>query len=68
MDSSEYNKEPVFYCSSCLSLKIKQVASGLNLDYCDECGSTDIGQTDIETWRSLHKKRYGFDYLTKELK
>lgn len=68
MDSSNYNDEPVFYCKSCLSLKIKTVASGLDLDYCDECGSTDIGQTDIETWRRLYKERYGFDYLTKELK
>ena len=35
------------------------------LDYCDECGSTAIGTTDIETWRQLYKDRNGFDYLEK---
>ena len=67
MDSSNYNDEPVFYCKNCLSLKVKMVASGLDLDYCDECGSTDIEQTHIEEWRKLYRERYGFDYLTKEL-
>jgi hypothetical protein len=50
-----------------LSLRVKTVASGLNLDYCDECGSTDIEQSHIEEWKKLYKERYGFDYLTKEL-
>lgn len=68
MNTSDYNNEPVYYCKSCLSLKIKTVTAGLDLDYCDECSSTDIGQTDIETWRNLYKERYGFDFLTKELK
>lgn len=36
-------------------------------DYCDECGSSDIVQTDIATWRSLYKERYGFDYLDSNL-
>ena len=67
MDSSNYNDEPVFYCKSCLSLAVKTVVSGLDLDYCDECGSTDIEQTHIEEWRKLYRERYGFDYLTKEL-
>lgn len=39
-----------------------------DFDYCDECGTTDIGETDIETWRKLYKERYGFDYLDKKLK
>jgi hypothetical protein len=67
MKDSEYNNEPVFYCKSCLSLRIKTVASGLNLDFCDECGSTDIEQAHIEEWRNLYRQRYGFDYLTKEI-
>ena len=61
----QYNNEPVFYCRHCLSLRIKTVVEGSDLDYCDKCGSTDIGQTNIEEWRRLYKKRYGFDYLTK---
>jgi hypothetical protein len=67
MDSSNYNDEPVFYCKNCLSLKVKMVATGLDLDFCDECGSTDIEQAHIEEWRKLYRGRYGFDYLTKEL-
>ena len=67
MDNSkqEYNEEPVFYCKNCLSLKIKTVQVDSNLDYCDECGSTDIAQTNIEEWRSTYKTRYGTDFLNK---
>lgn len=61
------NDEPVFYCKSCLSLKVKTVVVGSDLDFCDECGSTDIGQAHIEEWRRLYKERYGFDYLDKHL-
>lgn len=60
----QYNNEPVFYCTDCLSLKIKTVATGLDLDFCDECGSTSIAQTHIEEWENLYRERYGFDYLT----
>lgn len=59
----DYNDELVFYCKNCLSLKIKTVAVNSDLDYCDDCGSTDIGQTHIEEWKTLYKNRYGFDYL-----
>ena len=36
MNKEEYNNIPVHYCKECLSLKIKTVTEGLNLDYCDE--------------------------------
>ena len=64
-DKKEFNDEPVFYCKNCLSLKIKTVPDMIELDYCDDCGSTDISKTDIETWRQLYKDRFGFDYLDK---
>ena len=64
-DKKEFNDEPVFYCKNCLSLKIKTVPGMIELDYCDDCGSTDISKTDIETWRQLYKDRFGFDYLDK---
>lgn len=64
-ETKNYNKEPVFYCRHCLSLKIKSVPSMSELDYCDDCGTTDIGKTDIESWRTLYKNRYGIDYLDK---
>lgn len=60
----DYNDEPVYYCKNCLSLRIKSVFTGLNLDYCDECGGTIIEQAHIDKWRELYKERYGFDYLS----
>ncbi len=64
MDNSSYNDEPVLYCKSCLSLKVKRVSSDIDLDYCDDCGSTDIEQAHIEDWKKMYKERYGTDYLT----
>lgn len=53
----KFNQEPVHYCGKCLSLKV------LNLDeetgYCDECGSTDIKETDITSWEMMYIGRYG---------
>ena len=60
-----YNNIPVFYCKHCLSLRVMSVPNMEELDYCDECGATDIAQTDIETWKELYKNKYGFDYLDK---
>lgn len=62
-----YNDEPVFYCKDCLSLKVKTVYEGLDLDFCDDCGSTDIEQAHIEEWIELYKQRYGFDYLQNKI-
>lgn len=66
-NSKDYNEEPVFYCKNCLSLRIKTVRTDVDLDYCDECGSTNIDKAHIEHWQDLYKQRYGFDFLTKKL-
>lgn len=66
LSKEQYNDEPVFYCGNCLSLRIKTVLVDSDLDFCDECGSTNIAQAHIEEWRKLYKERYGFDYLDKE--
>jgi hypothetical protein len=50
-----------------LSLRIKRVARGLDLDYCDECGSTDVDTTNIEEWQKLYRDNYGFDFLNKKI-
>lgn len=63
VDNNEFNNEPVFYCKHCLSLKIKSVPGMEELDYCDECGATDIGKTGINTWRQMYMDKFGFDYL-----
>ena len=38
------------------------MAFGEHSDYCDDCGSTDIATTDIETWREMYKNKYGRDF------
>ena len=56
----DYNAEPLFYCKHCLSLAIKSVG---DVDYCDECGGTDIKTTNIHTWEIEYKEKYGVEYL-----
>ena len=65
----DYNREPVFYCRHCLSLKVKSMDEEHDtefLDYCDDCGSTDIGQAYIHDWEDMYRKKYGKDFLTEE--
>lgn len=57
---SEYNAEPVYYCPHCLSLKIKILDSFV--DYCDDCGCTEVETTDIFTWRRMYKQRFGKEF------
>lgn len=59
----EINNEPVFYCKSCLSLAIKPYSA--NIDYCDDCGSTNVGKTHIELWEDMYFKRHGVKLLEK---
>lgn len=56
----DYNKEPVYYCTHCMSLKIKSLDSFV--DYCDDCGSTDIESTDIYSWMRMYRERFGKDF------
>lgn len=62
---SLYNDELVHYCTNCLSLKIKTVLVDDDLDYCEECGATDIAQTSIENWEEMYKEKYGMYFLDK---
>ena len=39
LSKEEYNNEPVYYCSDCLSLRIRDIDG---TEYCDKCGSTNI--------------------------
>lgn len=56
---AEYNKEPVHYCTNCLSLKIVRED---DFDYCDECGSVEIAQASIEDWDKMYKEKYNKSY------
>lgn len=60
LSKEEYNNEPVLYCSECLSLRIRGVD---NIDYCDECGSTQVEETHIKDWEEAYKNKYGVKYL-----
>ena len=55
-----YNAIPVVYCKNCLSLKIMVLND--KVDYCDECGSTETEQTDIQSWLKMYKNRYGKNF------
>lgn len=65
---SKYSKDvydaiPVYYCKQCLSLRIMDVPGIEDTDFCDNCNSTNIEQTDIQTWERLYQERYGRKYL-----
>lgn len=62
MDTIDYNKEPVFYCDKCLSLKIRGIE---DCNYCDDCGSTEVKQTSIEEWENLYMQKFGIKYINK---
>lgn len=59
----DYDKEPVYYCPRCLSLRIK--ADIADYCYCDICGSTRIQTTSIQEWESMYKTRFGVKFLEK---
>lgn len=60
----DYNKIPVYYCRQCGSLKIMTMP-GLPYDYCDCCGSTDVGKASIESWLELQKTKFKSPYRDK---
>lgn len=59
---NEYDKEPVVFCKGCLSLRILSVGG---VDYCDECGSTELGEKIVSEWEELYRMRYGKPYITR---
>lgn len=60
MEGQDYNAIPVLYCAKCMSLKIMN--DEVLGDYCPECGSTDIRETDIYSWKKLYRTRYHKDF------
>ena len=60
LSKEDYNNEPVFYCSECLSLKIRNID---DTDYCDKCGSTDIKEANIHEWEDMYAKKYSGNFL-----
>lgn len=65
----DYDSIPVMYCKTCLSLKVKSMDEEHDedfLEYCDDCGGTDIGETDIHTWEKMYEQKYKKNFLTGE--
>lgn len=63
---SEYNKEPVYFCSKCLSLRILTIGKAQE-NYCDSCGSMKISSSSFEEWENKYINKYGHKYVnTKE--
>lgn len=61
VDVNEYNKEPIFYCANCLSLKVRCEIPGF--EYCDECGSTNIESCSIKEWENKYIEKTGHKFL-----
>jgi hypothetical protein len=70
MNKIDYEEEPIWYCRSCLSMRILN-SSGTDEDFledptpcsCDDCGSTDIavtGKYGIEEINELRDKKTKF--------
>lgn len=59
---TDYDDEPVVFCSKCYSLKIKHDDS-CGEDYCVDCGNTDMISAPIEQWEKLYEGRYGHKYV-----
>lgn len=66
-NKDSYDEDPVFYCKRCLSLNIRQMPILNNKEYCADCDSADIGQTDIETWNKMYEEKYGHPYIQKRV-
>lgn len=60
----DYNNVPVKYCDRCLSLKVLSLENRFRneppteIDYCGRCGSIDIYETHIESWKILYDSMY----------
>lgn len=65
------NNEPISYCKQCLSIGIKTVpfndgpvqGSKKSLDYCKDCGNTEIKTDSLMNWEELYEERYGDTFL-----
>lgn len=63
MEGINYNDDPVYFCQDCLSLNIQSVPTLEDSDYCEVCGSNNIGQCHIDKWEELFQQKYGYKYL-----
>ena len=62
MAKEEYNDEPVLYCQNCLNLTIKTLRN-TTIDYCTNCGDTNIGSAHIIQWEAMYSALYDESYV-----
>lgn len=62
MKINQFDDEPVLYCETCLSLKIRELEGR---DFCDKCGSLDISSIDINEWAQKYTAVYGEEAVIK---
>tara|TARA_R110000796_G_scaffold181330_1_gene297852 strand:- start:17277 stop:17612 length:336 start_codon:yes stop_codon:yes gene_type:complete len=63
------NNEPITYCKTCLSIKIKTVEfedTEQEVDYCISCSNTDLDTAHISEWEDMYEERYGERFLTRK--
>ena len=61
---TDHEEEPVKYCPRCLSLKIKYEELR-DLEYCGDCGCTDVLETSFDDWEGKYERRYGHKFVEK---
>lgn len=65
MLNSLEDNDLVVYCPHCFSLAIRVIErEDTSLDYCDDCGNTNLETIDIGTWEKMYEEKYGTKYLT----
>jgi len=65
------NSEPITYCKTCLSIKIKTVGfedTEKEVDYCVDCSNTEMGEAHVSEWEDLYEEKYGERFLTEKKK
>ncbi len=68
-NNEELNDDQVWYCRTCLSLKVMNLGDFEMVPcYCgvESCGSTDIGVTTFEEWDLMYQKKYKRKYINKK--
>lgn len=60
LTKTDFNDEPVTYCSHCLSLAIRTVD---DTDFCDRCGGTEVQTAHIHEWETMYEQKYGIKFL-----
>lgn len=65
-NKTDYNEEPVFFCSDCFSLKIERLSD--DMCYCKDCGSGSIESASIEQWDKLYRSKWGLSFMERHSK